>query len=551
MDFKRLFSVLSMVFILAAFAGAGIDLDDPLQTGQQSYVPTTPSYGNTYIEGNLYTSGGQILQNGKVSVAVGATVYSAYSDFQGYFRLELPFELPTMIVLQVEAQGYIPESQVYFTNNIGRGRYSFRLQPLTENVIIIDSKLHHLGDDLYSGIKNSQFQIPTEGTTYRTTFNQPFPVGQIERAVLRITVKGAESNNPVEINGVRVGYLRLNNALGNSGEWMVEVPVNALNTGLNTLTIGSHFENDFDDFEFSNVRLELFVRKVSTPPQIVVHEPADDSQIVSYQAQTPVTVRATVTAANNLSWVRVNGRTVGGLWGTSANISEVVYLQEGVNTITIEAQDVTGQITRKTIRVTVVGYPQTSMDTVELFSASYLSTHQNALRYLQNATTANSASIYYPMWGEQNYHESFLKKYLFLDPAKIELPSVFINGQTKVTNFTSSPFGYMGALRPQLRTSYTDTSTYTRISGRLIVEYVPSNFSRDLKVFVTLVERQPFSTYLEAREVFEYTISRSYSSSIRRLEIPVSFSTTRRTSYSYVVSIYDSSTKALLYSTIY
>ena len=39
MDFKRLFSVLSMVFILAAFAGAGIDLDDPLQTGQQSYVP--------------------------------------------------------------------------------------------------------------------------------------------------------------------------------------------------------------------------------------------------------------------------------------------------------------------------------------------------------------------------------------------------------------------------------------------------------------------------------------------------------------------------------
>lgn len=551
MDFKRLFSVLSMVFILAAFAGAGIDLDDPLQTGQQSYVPTTPSYGSTYIEGNLYTSGGQILQNGKVSVAVGATVYSAYSDFQGYFRLELPFELPTMIVLQVEAQGYIPESQVYFTNNIGRGRYSFRLQPLTENVIIIDSKLHHLGDDLYSGIKNSQFQIPTEGTTYRTTFNQPFPVGQIERAVLRITVKGAESNNPVEINGVRVGYLRLNNALGNSGEWMVEVPVNALNTGLNTLTIGSHFENDFDDFEFSNVRLELFVRKVSTLPQIVVHEPADDSQIVSYQAQTPVTVRATVTAANNLSWVRVNGRTVGGLWGTSANISEVVYLQEGVNTITIEAQDVTGQITRKTIRVTVVGYPQTSMDTVELFSASYLSTHQNALRYLQNATTANSASIYYPMWGEQNYHESFLKKYLFLDPAKIELPSVFINGQTKVTNFTSSPFGYMGALRPQLRTSYTDTSTYTRISGRLIVEYVPSNFSRDLKVFVTLVERQPFSTYLEAREVFEYTISRSYSSSIRRLEIPVSFSTTRRTSYSYVVSIYDSSTKALLYSTIY
>ena len=101
MDFKRLFSVLSMVFILAAFAGAGIDLDDPLQTGQQSYVPTTPSYGSTYIEGNLYTSGGQILQNGKVSVAVGATVYSAYSDFQGYFRLELPFELPTMKDLKI------------------------------------------------------------------------------------------------------------------------------------------------------------------------------------------------------------------------------------------------------------------------------------------------------------------------------------------------------------------------------------------------------------------------------------------------------------------
>ncbi|MDD2430547.1 MAG: hypothetical protein PHC96_02475 [Firmicutes bacterium] len=552
MNFKRLFLLFSILCTLTVFVeAAGIDLNDPLQTGQ-TYSPSVPTTGGSYIEGNLYTTSGDSLRNGKVFVSVGANLYVTYSDLEGYFRLNLPFgDLPTMLVLQVEAEGYVPESQVHYTDNLGRGRHSFKMMPLTENYIIIDPRLHHLGDDLYSGIKNSQFQMPTKGPKYETTFNLPIAVGQIERALLKITVKGAESNNPVQINGQRVGFLRLNNNFGNSGEWVVEVPTNVLRTGSNTLTISSQFENDYDDFEFSNVRLELFTKKVSNPPQITVHEPLDNSQIVSYQAQTPVTLKATVTANNNINWIRVNGKSISGFWGRTASINEVVYLQEGANTIAIEVQDISGQISRRNVNVTVVGYPQTSMNIAELFSVSYLNSHQNALRYLRDITTSNTTSIYYPMWGEENFHESFVSKYRFLDSDKIELPSIFSNGQTKITNFISTPSGYRGVTRPELRTTYTDTSIFNRVSGRLTVEYVPSNFTRDIKVFVTLAEAPFFQNYLEAKEVFEYTITRSYSSNIRILEIPVSFSTNRRANYSYVVSFFDSSSKALLYSTVY
>ena len=549
---KNFFFPILIVLIISSLALAAIDLTDPTQTG--SYTPSpAPVLGNRYVEGTVYTTSGQPLRNGKIYISVGTKIYETYSDVQGFFRLSLPLgELPKMIVLQVEKEGYVPDHRVYYSSSLGQERYTFQLSPVTSNYILIDPKLHHLGDDLYSGIANSQFQLPTEGTKYQTTFNLPIPPGQIERAILRITVKGAEENNPIEINGKRVGYLRLNNNFGNSGEWQAEIPVNTLRSGSNTLTISSYYYKDYDDFEFSNIRLELITKKMSNPPLIEVHEPTDGTQITSFDSPARINLRATVSAENNLSYVSINGKTLGGIYGRYAGISEYVELYPGNNTITIEAADIYGQTTRKAINVTLLTYPSFSYDLVELFSLSWLGEHQSAMRYLQNyERMQNTAIVYYPMWGERYFHDSFVERYRFLEANKLELPSLFLDGQIKVTDFTAYRRGFTSTKPINFIASYKDTSTYTKTSGRLYIDYVPLTVGKDLTVHLTLAEATTSNRFfLEAREVFSYNIRRSYQPSTQRLDVPVSFSS-RRGDYRYVLTIHDSNSKELLYCTIF
>lgn len=547
----KLYTTLILFVLISIFTSAAIDLNDPMQTGGKSPI-TTPISSSGYIEGTVYSSSGQPLSNGKVYIYVGSSIYQAYSDFQGYFRLNLPFEkLPNMVIIQVEAEGFIPENQVFYTNSITQNKHSFRLAPLSSNFLLIDPRLHHLGDDFYTGLANSQFQLPTEGPKYQTNFNLPIAPGQIERATLYITVKGAESNNPVEINGKRVGYLRLNNNFGNSGQWKVDIPTNVLRSGSNTLTISSQFDNDYDDFEFSNIYLELTTKQISKPPIIEVHEPLDGAQLITYETPAKIGLRATVSSDANISQIIVNGKTLGGIWGRYAGINETLYLSPGLNSITIEATDTYGQTTRKTLSVTVVGYPSFSSNLSELFSVSSINEHQNALRYLQNSPRDKTVLIYYPMWGEKNFHSSFVEKYHFLDPNRIDLPTVFANGKSKITNFNSFP-SYFPINSPQIIVSYRDTSSYSRINGRLNLDYIPSNIGRELFITVTLAESVGYTNnYLEAREVFNYTLSRSYQSSPRSLDIPVNFSTNKKSDYRYVVAIYDSVTKELLYCNVF
>ncbi len=552
MKAKKIFAALLVVFIFSLFALAGIDLSDPIQTGGKT-PGTIPSLGTTYIEGKLYTTGGQPLKEGKIYISIGSKSYQAYSDFQGYFRLVLPLgELPNMIILQVEANGYIPENRVYYTSNLRQNDFSFNLSPLHGNYILIDPRVHHLGDDLYTGLANSQFQLPTEGLRYQTSFNLPIPPGQIDRAILRLTVKGAESNNPIEINSQRVGYLKLKNNFGNSGEFQLEIPVNVLRSGSNALSISSCYDNDYDDFEFSNVRLEIIPKQFFNVPKIEIHQPQDDSQITSYDLPAKVNLKATVSADANISSIAVNGKILGGVWGRFAGINEILSLSAGRNTITIEATDIYGQTTKKTIAITVLSYPSFSYSLDELFSLGFLNEHQNALRYLQNSLQENTLALYYPMWGEKYFHSSFLERYRFLDTNRLDLPAVFRNGQTKITNFSSYYSPYITNLVPQFITYYRDTSTYNRLSGRLNLEYIPANIYRDLAIYLILAETSGYNTnYLEAREVFQATRNRSYQTSSLNIDIPVSFSQTPKTQYRYILAIHDANTKELLYCRLF
>lgn len=548
MKANKILATILAVLSLSLFALAGIDLTDPTQTGGKT-SGTLPGLGTTYIEGKLYSAGGQPLKEGKIYISIGTKSYQAYSDFQGYFRLNLPLgELPNMIILQVEANGYIPENRVYYTSNLRQNDYSFNLAPLHGNYILIDPRAHHLGDDLYTGLANSQFQLPTEGLRYQTSFNLPLPPGQIERAILRLTVKGAEFNNPIEINGHKVGYLKLKNNFGNSGELQLEIPANVLRNGSNTLSISSYYDNDYDDFEFSNVRLEIVPKQVFNAPKIEIHEPLDGSQITSYDLPAKVNLKATVSADYNISSIAVNGKILGGVWGRYAGINEILSLSAGRNTITIEASDIYGQTTKKTLALTVLSYPSFSYSLNELFSLSFLNEHQNALRYLQNSLQENTLAIYYPMWGEKHFHSSFLERYRFLDTNRLDLPAVFRNGETKITNFSSYYSPYIANLVPQFNSSYRDTSTYNRLSGRLNLEYIPANIYRDLAIYLILAETNGYNTnYVEAREVFQTTRNRSYQTSSLSIDIPVSFSQSPKTQYRYILAIHDANTKELLY----
>jgi hypothetical protein len=72
-------------------------------------------------------------------------------------------------------------------------------------------------------------------------------------------VKGAQAQNSISINGRRLGE-RMNRAPrdGSFGEFTVEVPIDLLVDGVNTITVrSSNSEADYDDFEFVNVQVRL------------------------------------------------------------------------------------------------------------------------------------------------------------------------------------------------------------------------------------------------------------------------------------------------------
>ncbi|MEQ8850347.1 MAG: hypothetical protein RIB32_01035 [Phycisphaerales bacterium] len=191
----------------------------------------------------------------------------------GAFEMGLD-DVPDNIALAAFADGYVPGALNIAEDDLeDDGAYAeFRLVPYNPFEIAMEDepRVHHLGNDEYSGRINSQFQRATEGREIRFEFElgpEQLPPN-VRRAEIVLLAKGVQLPNPVGVNGRRLATtMQESPGDGSFGEQRIPVPLSYLEAGPNWIAFRSIRQpgTDIDDFEFVNVRLVFEPRETAAP----------------------------------------------------------------------------------------------------------------------------------------------------------------------------------------------------------------------------------------------------------------------------------------------
>ncbi|MDF1533283.1 MAG: FxLYD domain-containing protein [Methanosarcinaceae archaeon] len=252
------------------------------------YWPSTPIISLPPIEVERQPGmevRGKITDKDTGNLVEGAIVKVAYQDENGIdksivvysegsfidssgnnYLMYIPYYLPDNVIISVKSEnGYLPMSQnVIIDESLEQeGKYrwvNFALIPISDNMIVVDDQLHHLGDDSYSGYVNSQFQLSTEGSRYSKVFTMDGNQLKYSKAILRITNKGAQASNQITLNDQNIGVLCCSSSDGSFGTLRWEFDTSVFEKGFNQITINSaydQYDRGYDDFEFTDIMIEL------------------------------------------------------------------------------------------------------------------------------------------------------------------------------------------------------------------------------------------------------------------------------------------------------
>ena len=224
--------------------------------------------------GNLHPPiRGRVVDATTEQPIVGATIrldlpetepLTVKTDAEGMYALAVP-AVPEHFALSAAHEKYVPQSVSIPAALLDEGllNQDFALSPKSADVIAleIEPEVHHLGNDRFEGVINSQFQKESEGQRFQASFELTAEQLQTppRRAVIRLMAKGVQCPHRMFINGTRLRR-RLDEAPddGSFGELAARIPVELLVEGENLLEIQAvSCSGDLDDFEFVNVRIEL------------------------------------------------------------------------------------------------------------------------------------------------------------------------------------------------------------------------------------------------------------------------------------------------------
>jgi hypothetical protein len=206
---------------------------------------------------------GQAIGGVTLQIIANTLLLSTLSSTDGSYTFCIPVSLrdqTSSVILQVSHSLFVSEA-IPIDLALGSQSVNIALDPLGANVILVETPLHHLGDSVFSTPLNAGLQTLTaEGTSFSKSFtvlSSQLPPN-FTGASLVITVNGAECSDPVTLNGAQITFL--NNSAVGAQTFSVPFNILLLGNGTNTFTILSSSTSacdGFDDFEFSNVRLEL------------------------------------------------------------------------------------------------------------------------------------------------------------------------------------------------------------------------------------------------------------------------------------------------------
>jgi Bacterial Ig-like domain (group 3) len=221
-------------------------------------------YGATVTFGGLVVNQTQqALAGALVTLTMSGITHSATTDAFGHFSIAFDKTgLPSTLAYLVSKAGYAPlASGLDLLNGSSLYVGTLVMEPLTPSLVVLDLApgLHHVGDDYFTGIANSAFQMNTEGLYYDRAFTLTMDQVVATGGSITLFVKGAQCNNPFSINGQVLTYLNGSPSDGTFGTKLISIPMSRLVLGQNTLTIASTNTgcNSYDDFEFTNVILRL------------------------------------------------------------------------------------------------------------------------------------------------------------------------------------------------------------------------------------------------------------------------------------------------------
>lgn len=214
---------------------------------------------------------GKAVTNAKVSVPLKG--YNTRTDSNGYFKLDADLNGPT--ILSVDADGYKPYS-LTIDKQSTRKPLMLGIDKQSELAIVIDSNIHHLGDDNYSAnsANSGDFRASASGPKFIKSFSlgglkagkRPYlkvgsVIGLDTQTAHRISQSRTSSySSPLKvyINSKKIGEIRIN-----GDNQAISIPISSLNIGgSNTVAIetGRNVQKtdfiDYDDMEFMNILLE-------------------------------------------------------------------------------------------------------------------------------------------------------------------------------------------------------------------------------------------------------------------------------------------------------
>ncbi|MHC5110735.1 MAG: carboxypeptidase regulatory-like domain-containing protein [Planctomycetota bacterium] len=186
------------------------------------------------------------------------------TDENGRYEL-FPPPLPDFFAVSASRPGFLPRSENVARSWVAGSTLSldFALEPENELTVAIEDepRVHHLGDNEFSGKINSRFQRRAEGDTYEANFG--LDSSQLDqgfkRAELTMLVKGVQMRHRLFVNGHLLdAFLEESPSNGSFGEFTIDLEVSYLQVGQNRFMLkASARGNDIDDFEFVNVQLRL------------------------------------------------------------------------------------------------------------------------------------------------------------------------------------------------------------------------------------------------------------------------------------------------------
>lgn len=185
---------------------------------------------------------------------------AAYTGPDGRYELFFP-EMPAHFALTASHPEALPKTENVASAALRAGDMvlDFALEPRARDRIVLEPvpDVHHLGNDLFEGRINSQFQKPSEGRRFEVTFEIPGDAA-LRRARLTMMTRGVQCAHPIRINGTEVARLGNSPANGSFGRFAAAFDAAVLHVGVNTLELRSTTcAGDLDDFEFVNVQIQL------------------------------------------------------------------------------------------------------------------------------------------------------------------------------------------------------------------------------------------------------------------------------------------------------